>query len=189
MYVCMYSFIYSYIYVCMYTLYIYIYIYIYICTHTHIYIYMYVCIHIHCCFLFSPEVMSYSLDTPWTLTHQSPQSMGFPRQVFWSGLPFPFPGDLPNWGIEQYVLHWQADSLPLSHLGSPSHIHAHICISCWFCFSGDTDLTTTISLWMFLFVALAEGRNGSGETNWVAGQKVREQEKHWQLWIKYSLLG
>ena len=38
--------------------------------------------------------------TPWTVAHQAPLSMGFCRQEYWSGLPFPSPGDLPNWGIE-----------------------------------------------------------------------------------------
>ena len=37
--------------------------------------------------------------TPWTVFHQFPLSMGFPRQEYWSGLPFPSPGDLPNPGI------------------------------------------------------------------------------------------
>ena len=38
--------------------------------------------------------------TPWTLAHQFPLSMGFSRQEYWSGLPFPSPGDLTNPGIE-----------------------------------------------------------------------------------------
>ena len=38
--------------------------------------------------------------TPWTVTHQAPLSMGFSRQVYWIGLPFPSPGDLPNPGVE-----------------------------------------------------------------------------------------
>ena len=38
--------------------------------------------------------------TPWTVAHQVPLSMGFPRQEYWSGLPFPIPGDLPEAGIE-----------------------------------------------------------------------------------------
>ena len=38
--------------------------------------------------------------TPWTLAHQAPLSMGFSMQVYWSGLPFPTPGDLPNPGME-----------------------------------------------------------------------------------------
>ena len=38
--------------------------------------------------------------TPWTEAHQGPLSMGYPRQEYWSGLPFPPPGDLPHPGIE-----------------------------------------------------------------------------------------
>ena len=38
--------------------------------------------------------------TAWTVAYQAPPSMEFSRQEYWSGLPFPFPGDLPNPGIE-----------------------------------------------------------------------------------------
>ena len=38
--------------------------------------------------------------TPWTVAYQAPPSMGFSRQEYWNGLPFPSPGDLPNSGIE-----------------------------------------------------------------------------------------
>ena len=38
--------------------------------------------------------------TPWTAAHQAPLSMGFPRKEYWSELPFPSPGDLPDPGIE-----------------------------------------------------------------------------------------
>ena len=44
--------------------------------------------------------MSDSFVTPWTVTHQAPLSMGFPRQEYWSGLPFTSPGDLPDPGIK-----------------------------------------------------------------------------------------
>ena len=37
---------------------------------------------------------------PWTVAHQAPLSMGFSRQEYWSGLPFPPPGDRPDTGIE-----------------------------------------------------------------------------------------
>ena len=40
------------------------------------------------------------LATPWTVAHQAPLSMGFSTQEYWSGLPFPSPGDLPNPGIK-----------------------------------------------------------------------------------------
>ena len=39
------------------------------------------------------------LATPWTVAHQAPPSMEFSRQDYWSGLPFPSPGDLPNPGL------------------------------------------------------------------------------------------
>ena len=45
-------------------------------------------------------VMSAAFATPWTVAHQAPLSMKFPRQEYWSGLPFPTPGDLPGPGIE-----------------------------------------------------------------------------------------
>ena len=55
----------------------------------------------------------------WSIAHQAPLSMGFSRQEYWSGLPFPPPGDLPDPGIKPCLVHWQADSLPLSHQRSP----------------------------------------------------------------------
>ena len=47
----------------------------------------------------SHSVLSNSV-IPWTVAHQAPLSMGFPRQEYWSGLPFPPPGDLPDPGIK-----------------------------------------------------------------------------------------
>ena len=41
-----------------------------------------------------------TLVTPWTVVHQAPLSMGFSRQEYWSGLPFPSPGNLPDPGIK-----------------------------------------------------------------------------------------
>ena len=51
-----------------------------------------------------------TLATPWTVACQAPVSMGFSRQEYWSGLPFPSPGDLPNPGIEPRSPALQADS-------------------------------------------------------------------------------
>ena len=58
--------------------------------------------------------------TPWTVAHQAPPSMGFSRQEYWSGLPFPSPGDLPDPGIEPRSRALQADSLPVESPGKPS---------------------------------------------------------------------
>ena len=62
------------------------------------------------------SAVSNSCTTSWTVACQAPLSMRFPRQEYWSGLPFPSPGDLPN------PVHWQADSLPLSHQGSQRQV-------------------------------------------------------------------
>ena len=65
---------------------------------------------LYCCYLIS--VMSDSFAIPWTVAHQAPLSMAFPRQEYQSGLPFPPPGHLPDPGIEPRSPALQADSLP-----------------------------------------------------------------------------
>ena len=55
---------------------------------------------------------------PQPVALQAPLPMGFPRKEYWSGVPFPSPGDLPTQGLNLHLLcllQWQADSLPLSH--------------------------------------------------------------------------
>ena len=69
-----------------------------------------------CMCVFVCSVVSDSFVTPWAVAHKAPLSMEFSRQENWSGLPFPFPGDLPDPGIEPKSLvstAIQADSLPL----------------------------------------------------------------------------
>ena len=58
--------------------------------------------------------------TPLRAAHQAPLSLGFSRREYWSGLPCPPSGNLPNPSIEpgSRLLHWQVGSLPLDHLGS-----------------------------------------------------------------------
>ena len=57
--------------------------------------------------------------TPWTVAYQDLRSMGFSRQEYWSGLPFPFPGDLPNPEIEPGSPALQTDPLLSKPLGNP----------------------------------------------------------------------
>ena len=57
--------------------------------------------------------------TLWTVAHQAPPSMGFSRQEYWSGLPFPSPGDLPDPGIEPRSPALQADALTSEPPGKP----------------------------------------------------------------------
>ena len=59
-----------------------------------------------------------TLWDPWTVVHQAPLSMGFSRKGYWSGLPFPSPGELPDPGIEPRSPELRADSLPSEPPGS-----------------------------------------------------------------------
>ena len=73
--------------------------------------------------------------TPWSIAHQAPQSMEFSRQEYWSGLPFPSPGDLANPGIEPASPALQADVLPSKPPGEPqasnkSCLYPHWCWHC-----------------------------------------------------------
>ena len=63
--------------------------------------------------------------TPWSVACQAPLSMEFPRQEYWSGLPFLSPGDLPNPGIEPGSPTLQQILYYLSHKGSQGLTHAH----------------------------------------------------------------
>ena len=67
--------------------------------------------------------------TAWTVDHQTPLSMGFPRQEHWSGLPFPPPGDLPNPGIKLTSLASPAlagEFFTTAHTGSSPNIVFHL---------------------------------------------------------------
>ena len=74
--------------------------------------------------------------TPWNVAYQSPLSMGFSRQEYWSGLSFPSPGDLPNPGTELWSPTLQTDSLPSEPPGKPPKKAEHQRINafelwCW----------------------------------------------------------
>ena len=60
--------------------------------------------------------------TPWTVAYQAPPSMGFSRQEYWSGLPFPPSGDLPNPGIEPGSPAFKADALTSDPPWKPNQV-------------------------------------------------------------------
>ena len=71
--------------------------------------------------------------TPWTLAYQAPPSMGFSRQEYESGLPFSFPGNLPDPGIKTVSPALQADTLPSEPWGKPREMRGiaytdYICV-------------------------------------------------------------
>ena len=75
--------------------------------------------------------------TPWTVAHYAPLSMGFSRQEYWSGLPFPSPGDLPNPGIEPRSPALQADALTSEPPGKP--LPNKVCRCASMCVSSDNS--------------------------------------------------
>ena len=64
--------------------------------------------------------------TPWTVAYQASPSMGFSRQEYWSGLPFPSPGDLPDPEIEpRSLLHCRQTLYPLSQMQTKTIMRYH----------------------------------------------------------------
>ena len=68
--------------------------------------------------------------TSWTIAHQAPPSMGFSRQEYWSGVPFPSPGDIPVPGIEPGSPALWADDLPSE---PPAKPRVYICVCVCVC--------------------------------------------------------
>ena len=77
--------------------------------------------HIEFIFVYSVKSLSHIqlFATLWTIAYQAPPSMGFSREEYQSGLPFPSPGDPPNPGIEPRFPTLQADALPSELPGLP----------------------------------------------------------------------
>ena len=72
-----------------------------------------------------------TLLTPRTIACQAPLSMGFPRQEYWSGLPFPSPGNLPNPEIKPVCPALQVNSLPTDPPGKPLiYMYVYVCVVC-----------------------------------------------------------
>ena len=64
-----------------------------------------------------------SLATPWTVAHQASLSMRFPRQEYWSGLPSPSSGDLPNQGVKPMSPELAGGFFTTESSGSPIYSH------------------------------------------------------------------
>ena len=92
----------------------------------------------------SHSVMPDSFVTPWTVAHQAPLSMGFPRLYCWSGVPFPSPGDLLDPGIEP-TSPTLADGFFTTDMGSPFLFYLGT-ILCNHSYEGSSSLTCTLPL-------------------------------------------
>ena len=106
------------------------------------------------------------LETSWTVARQAPLSMGFPRQEYWSGLPFPPPGNLPSLGIEPEspASPELADSLPWSQ--NTLQLISSICD-----FPGPV-------LGVIRHIVPLSGREHSGSHNWAVVEWRRGCESH-----------
>ena len=69
-------------------------------------------------------------ETPWTIDRQAPFFMGFSRQEYWSGLPFPSPENLPDPGVEPGFPALKANSLPSELEGSDICVYVCMCVVC-----------------------------------------------------------
>ena len=98
------------------------------------------------------KVKSFSLvqlfATPWTVAHQTPLSMEFFRQEYWSGLPFPSPGHLPDPGIKPRSPALQADALPSEPPRKPhmTQVNHQNMSSSWPGWAHDLKLSQTIDI-------------------------------------------
>ena len=88
-----------------------------------------------------------TLCDPWDWV---PLSIGFLRQEYWSGLPFPFPGDLPDpQGANLRLLHWQTAYLLLSHHGSPT-----VKLLLFFCYFDNKIFLSSMNLFTLFLIFL-----------------------------------
>ena len=94
--------------------------------------------------------------TPWTVACQAPPSMGFSRQEYWSGLPFPYPGGLPDPGIESRSPTFQADALTSESVGQPKSSFLRVLNPYWSCLFAC--LVGWFSFHSFLLLAVEELR-------------------------------
>ena len=107
--------------------------------------------HLLCCTHSCPT----HLVTPWTVACHVSLSMEFSRQEYWTGLPFPTPGDLPDPGIKPVSLASPAlavDSLPLRHLGSPFQTFGLLKLVINLGFGSNSECKVFFRLFIYLFL-------------------------------------
>ena len=117
------------------------------------------------------------LATPWAVGHEAPLSMGFSRQEYWSGLPFPSPGNIPNPGIEPWSLVLQTGSLHVQNSKTlkicpafPFHFSDCKQVPFWWC--RQWDIVHILSV---LFV---------GDLASLVAQTVKNQPAKQETWVR-----
>ena len=91
--------------------------------------------------------------TPWTIAYQAPPSMGFSRQEYWRGLPFPSPGDLPDPGIKLGSPAFQADTLTFEPPGKPRETWKYLFKKkLYFIFNWEIIILPTVMWWLLPYI-------------------------------------
>ena len=133
--------------------------------------------------------MSELFATPWTAAHQAPPSMGFSRQGYQSGLPFPSPGDLPDHGLSPGLLHcrqilyrlsYEGISLPnkgVGHSGTTRNWWENIFLS-------QQQRIAWVNLFIFFFCSTPNG-TGLGEE----GSRIGGQDRIGSPCVNQEILG
>ena len=142
----------------------------------------YICV--VCCAVLSCFSRVWFFVTLWTVASQVPLSMGFSRQEYWSGLPFPSPGDFLTQGSNLCLLsllHWQAGCLPLAPSGKPVYT-MYIYVSILF------QILTQLGYWEYWaeFPALYSrswlgGRYSQGVCDWLVHLAVFKMRYHFTM--------
>ena len=156
--------------------------------------------------------------TAWTVAYQASPSMGFSRQKYWSELPFPSPGDLPDPGIKPWSLVLQADTWPSEPQGKPmscidSESESEVAQSCpTLCDTMDCSLAGfslhgILQARVLEWVAISFSRGSSRprdwtQVSWIPGRRfnlwaTREAQwfevksvcSTWKAWNQCSLAG
>ena len=123
--------------------------------------------------------------SPWTVAYQAPPSMGFSRQEYWSGLPFPSPGDLPDPGIEPGPPALQADAFTISantEVPSPGRGIQR----CYVCY--------VMSLIWMLCMSIERDRDFKEKKKktatqgdlWSRVKSIKSQALGWAVWYKHT---
>ena len=128
-------------------------------------VYVCVCVSVCVCVCVCVSLSHVQLfATSWTVARQAPLSLGFSRKENWSGLSFPYPGDLPNPGIEPRSPSLQVDSLPSEPTGKSRMLWSSL----------NHCLTVLLSIILALTVQRLPPRDSSSESFWfkLRGEKT-----------------
>ena len=110
--------------------------------------------------------------TLWTVAHQAPPSMGFSRQEYWNGLPFPSPGDLPDQGIKPGSPELQTNSLPSEPPGK-QHLNKFHPIKSIFVNSEPQEMWTEAGKWQLSFLSPFNSRTSAASTDNVVNKNPK----------------